>query len=624
MINGLLNRNIKHREPIKLKDEHGNTLSTNSDVAARFNEYFSSIASNIKTQISTRQTFDPGGFEEFLKDPCINTIYLKPVTPGEVHSVINKFKNKATLDTKIGPMKIASNDDKFTGTIAEIINSSFQQGVFPNPLKAARVVPVHKGGSKTDVKNYRPISLLSSYSKIYEKLMHSRVLSFLDSNGSLFESQYGFRPGMSCEHAILNAQSTILQSLKSKQIAVLLLLDFSKAFDVIEHPILLKKLEHYGIRGLALKWFESYLSGRQQFVTIDGVDSSPRAIQYGVPQGSILGPLLFVIYINDLPNISNLAKFILYADDANIIVKGHTEEEVQLKLLQITSLLIKWVDSNGLALNLKKTHYMVFSNHRINYSKIDVNIAGTKIGRVAEARFLGVILDEKLSWSKHIAAIKIKMARYMGIMYRIKKHLPLSVRLQLFHSFIQSHLNYCSIVWGFAAKSKIDSLFNKQKQGVRMVMPGFVNYFYKDGQLPAHTRDSFKEYKILTVHGIIAKNALILMHKMKYFPETVPSSMKKLFPSNIPTYDSDHVSSADWLEEYGCRIFRSSIFFKGPLLAITETNANITSLPSLFSINIYKSNCKRIILEQQSTGGEDGAWPVFLLNNIRGLRASNR
>ena len=365
-------------------------------------------------------------------------------------------------------MKIANCDFAFTHTLAYVINSSFSQGIFPSSLKKARVVPIHKGGTKIDVANYRPISLLSSFSKIYEKLMHIRVLDFLDSNGSLFENQYGFRPGMSCEHAILNAQNSILHSLNNKQIAVLLLLDYSKAFDVIEHPILLQKLEHYGIKGIALKWFQSYLSDRQQSVSVNGVDSSPEVINYGVPQGSILGPLLFIIYINDLPYISNLAKFILYADDANIIVTGYSEEEVQAKLKQITTLLVKWVDSNGLALNLKKTHYMVFSNRRTEHLKIDVNIAGTEIARVTEARFLGVILDEKLTWSKHISTIKIKIARYMGIMYRLKRHLPLKVRLQLFHSFVQSRLNYCTLVWGFASKSHIESLFAKQKQGVRM------------------------------------------------------------------------------------------------------------------------------------------------------------
>ena len=396
-------------------------------------------------------------------------------------------------------MKLANLDTKFTDILAVIINSSFTEGIFPNALKSARVVPIHKGGSKTEVTNYRPISLLSSFSKIYEKLMHSRVLEFLDSNGSLFESQYGFRPGMSCEHALLNAQNNILHSLNSKQISVLLLLDYSKAFDVIEHPILLKKLEHYGIKGTALKWFESYLSGRHQFVAVGGEDSRPRAIQFGVPQGSILGPLLFVIYINDLPNITNLAKFILYADDANIIVTGYTEEEVQYKLNQITSLLIKWVDSNGLALNLKKTHFMVFSNHRTTtLSNIKVSIAGVEIDQVAEARFLGVIIDQKLTWSKHIHAVRSKMNRYMGIMYKIKRHLPLEVRLQIYHSFVQSHLNFCSLVWGFAAKSHIELLFTKQKQGVRMVMPGYVNYFYKDGQLQLHTRGiALKSMKFL-------------------------------------------------------------------------------------------------------------------------------
>ena len=625
MINGLLNRNFKHRDPIRLKDEHGNLLNTSLDVAERFNAYFTSIAANIKTQISARQTFDPGGFSDFLKSPSTCSIELRPVTPCEIHSIIKKLKVKATLDTKIGPMKIANSDFTFTHTLADVINCSFQQGIFPNSLKMARVVPIHKGGSRTEVSNYRPISLLSSFSKIYEKLMHVRILEFLDSNNSLFENQYGFRPGMSCEHAILNAQNTILHALNKKQIAVLLLLDYSKAFDVIEHSILLKKLEHYGIKGTALKWFESYLSSRQQFVSTDGADSTPRAIQYGVPQGSILGPLLFIIYINDLPNMSDLAKFILYADDANIIVTGNSEEEVQAKLQYITTLLIKWVDINGLALNLKKTHFMVFTNRRLDLNKIDVNIAGVKIARVTEARFLGVIMDEKMTWSKHISAIKTKMARYMGIMYRIKRHLPLETRLQLFHSFVQSHLNYCSLVWGFTSKSLIESIFSKQKQGVRMVMPGYVNYFYKDGHLPAHTIGSFKEYDILTVHGVIVRNALLLMHKIKYFPRTVPNSIKSLFPNNMPTYESNHESSAGWLEIYGSPAFRSSVFFKGPLLAITDINVNlITSPPSLFSLNIYKTNAKRVLLDQQSITGEDQAWPTFLLQSTQGLRSSNR
>ena len=156
-------------------------------------------------------------------------------------------------------------------------------------------------------------------------------------------------------------------------------------------------------------------------------------------------------------------------------------------------------------------------------------------------------------------------------------------------------------------------------------MLGYVNFYFKDGQLPAHTNDSMKEYGILTIHGVIVKNALLLMHKIKYFPHTVPRSIKNLFPNNVPTFDSNQDNSSDWLSTYGNSVFRQSIFFKGPLLAITETNVNITCLPSLFSINIYKSNAKRILLEQQSTRNDyDNSWPTFLLNNILGLRKSQR
>ena len=229
-------------------------------------------------------------------------------------------KNKATLDTKIEPLKIASSCDNFTTVLAKVINSSFDQGKFPQELKIAKVVPIHKGGTTTDVSNYRPISLLASFSKVYEKVMHNRVINFLDKHNLLCDNQYGFRAGRSCEHALLNAKDTILSTLSKKQIALLLLIDFSKAFDLVEHPTLLRKLEHYGIRGQALNWFRSYLSDRKQFVSVGSSHSSTKPISFGVPQGSILGPLLFIIYINDLPQISELAKFIMYADDANILI----------------------------------------------------------------------------------------------------------------------------------------------------------------------------------------------------------------------------------------------------------------------------------------------------------------
>ena len=182
--------------------------------------------------------------------------------------------------------------------------------------------------------------------------MYNRILNFLEKNNSLYETQYGFRPGRSCEHALLNAQNSILDSLNKRQISLLLLIDFSKAFDMVDHSILLKKLEHYGIRGLALTWIKSYLNDRKQYVSVNGSESSMTPMKYGVPQGSILGPLLFIIYINDIPEVAHFAKFILYADDANIIITANTIEEINDQVLNLTKSLSRWVNCNGLALNL--------------------------------------------------------------------------------------------------------------------------------------------------------------------------------------------------------------------------------------------------------------------------------
>ena len=297
-------------------------------------------------------------------------------------------------------------------------------------MKIVRVVPIHKEGQKSDVINYRPISLLSVF-----------------SNNSLFDMQYGFRPGRSCEHALLQAQNSILNALSKKKVALLLLLDFSKAFDMVDHSILLGKLYHYVIGGIVHKWFHSYLANRKQFVTISGLDSSAQTQIYGVPQGSILGPLLFVIYINDLPGISELSKFILYADDANIILTGSTVNEVYEKVHALSEILLKWVDNNGLLLNLKKTKYMIFARQNSVIER-EIKIANIPIERKTEARFLGVIIDEKLTWSKHIETIKSKMSRYLGIMHKIRNHIPIQAGLQIYHHTSEQKFKLdCTKLW---------------------------------------------------------------------------------------------------------------------------------------------------------------------------------
>ena len=323
--------------------------------------------------------------------------------------------------------KAKNTASKFSEVIADIINTSICEGVFPSQLKSAKVVPVHKGGSKVDIENYRPISLLSAFSKIYEKVMYTRVYDFLSQNCILNENQFGFRKGRSCEQALLTAQNEILNSLGKKQISLLLLIDFSKAFDMVDHTILLEKLHHYGIRGIAHAWFKSYLTGRTQYVALDDKKSSLRDMIYGVPQGSILGPLLFIIYINDIPNIVDISTFIMYADDANILISGSTVAEIEEKFNSLSKKLEIWVSTNQLALNLKKTNYMIFSNSKMHDMPFKPKIFNHFLERKFSSRFLGVIINENLTWNENILAIKAKMSRYVGILYKLKKYVaPLS------------------------------------------------------------------------------------------------------------------------------------------------------------------------------------------------------
>ena len=375
----------------------------------------------------------------------------------------------------------------------------------------------------------------------------------------------------------------------------------------------------------------SYLSNREQFVTVSGKNSTKKPLKYGVPQGSILGPLLFIIYINDLPQISKFAKFIMYADDANIIITGKSVNEINEKFNKLSEALLSWVDTNGLKLNLKKTNFMIFSRQQKIVIPQGLFIGNTMIERKSEARFLGVIMDEKLTFTRHIHALKSKMSRYVGVMYRLKGLVPVSVMLQIYHSFVQSHINYCSLVWGFSAKSNIESLFAGQKKGIRTVMPGFKNFFFKDGITPAHTKPGFTKYNILSVHGVVVKNALIFMHKVKYLPSILPPSIKDTIDPNSPlSYASpSHETCKTWLDSFNDNYHRKSVFFKGPLLA---TDKNIVGLSlrtcttsTVLSTNAYKAKVKHYLLEQQGCGNAE-EWEAgnFLLYGISGLRRSER
>ena len=228
-------------------------------------------------------------------------------------------------------------------------------------MKLAKVILIFKSGSKVIVTNYRPISLLSVFSKIFEKLAHQQLYDFLERQSVIYESQFGFQKGHSTLHSLIEIVENIKDCMEKRNYGCGIFIDLKKAFDTVNHKILIQKLEHYGIRGKSLDWFISYLTGRTQYTFCNGKNSALRMITCGVPQGSVLGPLLFLLYINDLPNISNKLKFYLFADDTNIFFQNSNLDILEKTVNRELGKLTLWLNANRLALNISKTNFVIFA-----------------------------------------------------------------------------------------------------------------------------------------------------------------------------------------------------------------------------------------------------------------------
>lgn len=480
-----------------------NKILVGTELVDEMNRHFTSIGTSTGKNASSNNCMPAGN--------QIESIMLFPTTPTEIDKIIGSLKNDVAAgddEIKVLPIKYTAN---IIGPIlSHIINMMLECGNFPDELKIAKVTPVYKGGGVTSINNYRPISVLPVFSKIFERVINDRITVFFKKYHIITPAQYGFKKEKSAESALIDIKDKIAENIENKLVTLGLFLDLKKAFDTVQHDILLKKLNIYGIRGIGLKLIKSYLNERYQYVCLNNESSSKMKIKHGVPQGSILGPLLFLAYINDITEITGSPQLVMYADDTNVFFAGETIQIVEKLANDYLLKLSKWLETNRLGLNTSKTKYVIFKPiNKRDHSSINITFEGTLPEQVTEQKFLGVWFTEDLSWSTHVNMLKAELSRVTGSIYKVHSLLPTWLKQALYYSLFYSKMSYGILVWGTTTETNYNKLIILQKKILRM----YENY--RGDRRNLSTQPLFNKYNMLKADQVFYFKLLQLIHRNK-------------------------------------------------------------------------------------------------------------
>ena len=563
---------------------HGDNIVNPHNYATVFNSFFSNIGPKLASQIKNKNNTH---FTDFLPEPFNKSIFFNPTNPNEIINItkaLNSSKSQGYDEMSTSLLKQIIHF--IAAPLTHIFNLSLQLGKFPNLLKIAKVTPIYKKDDPHEISNYRPISILPSISKILEKVVYNRLYHFLNSNKLLNPNQYGFRKNHSTDLALIQIYDKITKAMANKEHVLGLFFDLSKAFDTLNHGILLQKLHSYGIRGNALSWVKDYLSNRQQYVTFNGTNSGFLPITCGVPQGSILGPLLFLLYINDISKTSSLLDFVLFADDTNIFYSHPNLNTLVNTLNTELPKISSWFKCNKLSLNINKTHFMHFKQTTANTAEIPINIIidNLTIEHKQNSKFLGVYIDENLTWNNHLHHVTSCVSKGVGIISKLKLFLPQSTLLLLYNTMVLPYITYCNTVWANCAKTKILPILLLQKRALRIC---------SGAPYLANSDPLFRKLKTMKIADINTFQVAVFM--FKYFNNQLPSTFDNMFTLNESIHSYPTRSSHNFhLTNPKILLAHKSIRHHGPDLWNSLPN-DIKSCTTLYS---FKSKMKTKLLSQ--------------------------
>ena len=509
-------KSVRGGDVCKFFESDGRGVTNGKEIANGFCNFYCNVGPELAAKIAKERGRD---YKDYMGERVKENLIWRPTSPTEVEELCRGLESGKGMGWDgVSPRVIKAVATELSGPLSRLFNCCIREGYYPSSFKVARVVPVFKAEDPTKFSNYRPVSVLPVLSQIFERVLKTRLTEFMDRHEVIIPGQYGFRKRHSTAMAVLDMVEKVRMAWAEKKIALGVFIDLKKAFDTVDHRILLGKLEHYGIRGDSLKLLKSYLEDRTQYVCYGGFESERGAVECGVPQGSVLGPLFFIIYVNDMVRAAEDMNLVLFADDTSIFAKGRNYLELFNKVNKGLAELSKWFKCNKLTLNLKKTEYVFFGGPGRRITPLgQLKIGNEVINRVEGVRFLGVWVDEGLKWGEQIGKVKSKVSRLLGILGRAGAVLGGKLVHMLYNALVLPHLQYCLLLWGDFSEGRNktlgESLMRCQKRYLGLIAERRGRY---------HADPLFAQFKILKIDDLYRQQ--LRVHAWQYMKGILPSN----------------------------------------------------------------------------------------------------